>query len=386
MKQKNEAKRQIFFKAIFALWMVFNLWGSLFGEVKPYAKIWLDLHLVDPFFLVDGDEDRDGASAHLGEFNLERVYLGVKFSYETDIGKMKANATLDVYGERGVEAAEGGVALTTSKSYFKAYLKNAYWSWAIQDGPVDLTLGLQGTQLFKVAEKLWGYRHVAKTFMDHHGFYSSADLGLNVKLKFDKIKAFSGFGETFALNIGGFNGDGYNAIQDESTMNYFINLHYVLRKDLPIVLYGAVHQSLKSTKGNGSADLVRGIYTALLGYGDEGFRAFIEYSHTRHYKYKKDQEASGVSLGMNKSFNKIMSLYLRLDVNLSEGEGEGSAYQSVTKEDGMLTAWLGWAYHPIKELEMVLSYQAKYQPASFIASDSDNYFQHWILLDFSLAF
>ena len=131
------------------------------------------------------------------------------------------------------------------------YLKNAKMDYMATDN-ITLTYGLQGLNVFKSQEKIWGNRYLAKTSMDNNKWSPSADLGVGVKLsmgcpiiKSNKVSASLLFtngegykndssdnneristalgythniGEDMSLQAGGsYSTSGYDAIVDDAT-------------------------------------------------------------------------------------------------------------------------------------------------------------------------
>ena len=72
----------------------------------------------------------------------------------------------------------------TSDAYYM-YIKNAKVDWKTDFG--TLTLGMQGMNVFNVAEKTWGHRFLEKSPMDFHKFSSSADMGVGYSGQFSII-------------------------------------------------------------------------------------------------------------------------------------------------------------------------------------------------------
>ena len=113
-------------------------------------------------------------------FSLDRVYFTYKsiisdelsFTFQTDVGNVGDD-------ER----------LTT-------YLKKAQLIWK---GPFNISLGMQGMNMFNVKEKTWGFRFIEKSPMDKHKFSSSADMGLGI----------SGNNNNLSYNFLITNGSGY---------------------------------------------------------------------------------------------------------------------------------------------------------------------------------
>ena len=82
------------------------------------------------------------------------------------------------------------------------YVKNAQITWK-QNG-WTLNAGLITTTQFKVQEDFWGKRYVMKSFQDEYKFGSSADLGVSVAYKFNKV---------VSADVIVANGEGYKKVQ-----------------------------------------------------------------------------------------------------------------------------------------------------------------------------
>ena len=101
-------------------------------------------------------------------FAFNRVYLtytqelskGISYKFQTDIN--------------------------SSASPKEVYLKNAKVDWESRIG--KFTIGLQGMNVFNIAEKNWGFRFLDKSPMDMYGFSSSADMGIGYSGKLTVIK------------------------------------------------------------------------------------------------------------------------------------------------------------------------------------------------------
>jgi len=110
------------------------------------------------------------------EFELRRVYFtfekkltsDMKYKFQMDAGRLKHD--------------------DENEKIF-AYIKKAYISWHAAVG--DITLGIQGMNVFSVQEKTWGYRFIEKSPMDRHKFSSSADLGIGYANKWNKNARYS---------------------------------------------------------------------------------------------------------------------------------------------------------------------------------------------------
>ena len=110
------------------------------------------------------------------EFEIRRVYFtfekklssDMKYKFQMDAGRLKHD--------------------DDNEKIF-AFIKKAYISWHAAVG--DITLGIQGMNIFSTQEKTWGYRFIEKSPMDRHKFSSSADLGIGYANKFGKNYHYS---------------------------------------------------------------------------------------------------------------------------------------------------------------------------------------------------
>lgn len=110
------------------------------------------------------------------EFELRRVY----FTYEKKLtSDMKYKFQMDA----------GRLKHDEDNGKIFAYIKKANISWHAAVG--DITIGIQGMNVFSVQEKTWGYRFIEKSPMDRHKFSSSADLGIGYANKVNKNAHYS---------------------------------------------------------------------------------------------------------------------------------------------------------------------------------------------------
>lgn len=107
--------------------------------------------------------DNTGAADGYNEFSIKRLYLTYEMKIIDDI---KIKVTTDIIEPK------------KDNAWF-SYQKYAYLNWKTTMG--DLVFGLQGMNVFNIAEKTWGYRFIEKSPMDEHKFASSADMGLGFK-------------------------------------------------------------------------------------------------------------------------------------------------------------------------------------------------------------
>jgi len=119
-----------------------------------------DISGVSFFNYATGDAGNDEDHG----FAMNRVYL----TYKNDVSENTSfKFQADVLSQEG----DG----------LQMYLKNAKMDYMATDN-ITLTYGLQGLNVFKSQEKIWGNRYMAKTSMDNNKWSPSADLGVGVKL------------------------------------------------------------------------------------------------------------------------------------------------------------------------------------------------------------
>ena len=119
-----------------------------------------DISGVSYFNYATGDASNDEDHG----FAMNRVY----FTYKNDVSKNTSfKFQADVISQEG----DG----------LQMYLKNAKMDYMATDN-ITLTYGLQGMNVFKSQEKIWGNRYIAKSSMDNNKWSPSADLGVGAKL------------------------------------------------------------------------------------------------------------------------------------------------------------------------------------------------------------
>jgi len=129
------------------------------------------------FFNHTTDLGEDGYNA----FNVKRAYL-------TFAQSANENMSYKVTYDMGKN--ESGSAHT-------AFLKVAMLKWKTSLG--NITMGMQGMNMFKTMENTWGHRFIAKMPMDTYTFSASADVGIGFAKTFGNIST-----STLITNGGGY--------------------------------------------------------------------------------------------------------------------------------------------------------------------------------------
>ena len=116
------------------------------------------------YYVLDAEQ-----TAKRNAFRFRRLY----FTYQEDLAT-------DFAIRFRLEAKDAGFA---QGEKMRPFVKHSYLQWKKALGAADLYLGLSGTPTWAVAEKVWGYRSIAKTVLDQNKIGSSADLGAALKGK-----------------------------------------------------------------------------------------------------------------------------------------------------------------------------------------------------------
>ena len=170
----------------FTFYILFSF--LLFAEGRISGKV---------FYNYTTNLDTSGILNSANGFNMKRAYL----TFKNDVNEtMSYQVTYDMGNNNN------GSAHT-------AFLKIASATWKTRYG--DISIGMQGMNMFKTMENTWGYRFIQKMPMDTYGFSPSADLGIGLTRKIGSIS-------TKALLT---NGGGYK--RNENDKYKKVSLHIV---------------------------------------------------------------------------------------------------------------------------------------------------------------
>lgn len=186
----------------------------------------------------------------MNAFNMKRAYL----TYANSVNdKMSYTVTYDM-------------GKNESGSAYTSFLKVAMVKWKTNIG--DVTIGMQGMNMFKTMENTWGHRFIAKMPMDTYGYSASADLGVGLSQSFGSIS-------TSALIT---NGEGYK--KTESAKHKKVSLHAVYgesqlnKKDGFNAGMSFSYEPYDMDSVTTSNSNVMGLFA---GYAVNGFRGGFEY-------------------------------------------------------------------------------------------------------------
>ena len=195
-----------------------------------------------------------GSVNHDRGFNLDRAYIGYQYALPHGL---QLKAVLDF-----------GQSKDVNDHQRIGYVKNAQITWK-QNG-WTLNAGLITTTQFKVQEDFWGKRYVMKSFQDEYKFGSSADLGVSVAYKFNKV---------VSADVIVANGEGYKKVQVKDGLQY-------------------------------GAGVTLNKHTA--------FSVAAEYNYQTNTKYVPDCDQDGFSVYASAQLSKKISLFGRWDLLSSE--------------------------------------------------------------------
>lgn len=134
----------------------------------------------------------------LNAFNIKRAYL----AFSNDVN---SNISYKIIYDMGIN--NGGSAYT-------AFLKVAMVKLKTNFG--DVSIGMQGMNMFKTMENTWGHRFIQKMPMDTYKFSPSADLGVGLTRGFGAIS-------TSALVT---NGGGYKKAESDTHKKFSVHVVY----------------------------------------------------------------------------------------------------------------------------------------------------------------
>ncbi len=274
---------------LFNLFMYSNI--TLFADTNTSGKVFYN-------YSINLDEQRNNA------FNMKRAYL----TFANDVSEtVSYKVTYDMGGN------EGG-------SVHTAFLKVAMVKWNNSLG--DVSIGMQGLNMFKTMENTWGHRFVQKMPMDTYGFSSSADLGIGLTRGFGAIL-------TSVLVT---NGGGYKNAESDSHKKF--SFHAVFgepRLNKNDGFNAGASFSIEPHDLDSTTTANTNVMGIFAGYGRTGFRGGLEFDT----KQQNDITSQIICVyGTYKISNKL-SLLARLD----QVEGNTSV-----KEDGIQAIIAGVHY------------------------------------------
>ena len=282
-------------------------------------------------------------------FELNRVYL----TYNNKISdKASFQFQADMQNTNTIE-----------KTAYFMYIKKAKLDLNVTNS-TKLIIGMQGMNMFNVAEKNWGNRFLSKTAMDINKWSASADLGVGAKLSmgcpFIESNKISG-----SLLVT--NGEGYKSTSSDNNEKISFQAMYgeerLDKKDGFNI--GAVYSTLTYDEveadidegveaESGGTETVMGIFS---GFSSFGARIGLEYhigtdldneykkSNSDKISYSSSSTLMSFYANYSLSFIDGLSLFGRYDmVDLGNKDDDTSADINESKEDDISTMMAGVIY------------------------------------------
>jgi len=318
-------KRILLFLVAFFLLLDANAQDVFHPKGKVQGKVYFNYH----FNLND-------RTTQTSAFDIKRAYFGYNYAFSKNLS---TTITLDV-------------GKNSSGSAYTYYLKKASLDWKLN--PVlKLSIGLIGMQAFNTQESFWGYRYVYKSFMDEHGFATSADLGVNARLTFLKNKL------NFNLFVA--NGEGYKHLQDNYG-RFKIGGNVIVKpvKNLEIKFYYDNKGFAQSIHGTVVDTSSISVYAFFIGYRIKSkFRIGAEYdalvNGTNYNNEASGHNLNGLSFYGIYTLNRKFEFFGRYDNMISNKLAYGQNPWNYNN-DGR--AWIfGCQYSITNGVEMALDYQ-----------------------------
>ena len=245
----------------------------------------------------------DLAEGGINAFNMKRAYL----TYSDDVSEdVSYKMTYDM-GEN-----DAGSAHT-------AFLKVAMMKW--KTGLGNVTIGMQGMNMFKTMENTWGHRFIAKMPMDTYGYSASADLGVGITRSFGSVS-------TSALIT---NGGGYKKVESDSHKK--ISLHAVYgesklnKKDG--FNFGTSYSLEPSDVDSTSIENIN-VTGLFAGYAGKGFRCGFEFDNRWVFQENEfDENSNIISVYGTYQLNDKLSILARLDQVDTDISSDGGGVQAI---------------------------------------------------------
>ncbi len=248
-------------------------------------------------------------------FELERAYLGYDYRLDEHWG---AKVVYDM-GKGDDESLQR-----------VGYVKNAYVSYCC--GALLVQAGLTNTRTFHTQEKAWGYRYVAKSFMDENKWASSADLGIMAEYK---------LADWLVADVSVFNGEGYKQLQADNQFLYGLGLTLTPLAGVQLRAYGDIKPTALDSLSN------QALMALAVCYHNEKFSLGVEYNMMRNYNYLAGHTLRGLSLYASGRLGSSLSLYARYDKGTSADEKNIWSY---SRDGQTLIAGLQWKVNKLFSL------------------------------------
>jgi len=315
-----------FIKLIYLI-IVFSvsmLQNTIFAGEESKGKV--SGYMFGDFYYNLSDPD---TSVNYNGFRFRRIY----FTYDRDLSE-----TFSVRFRLEMNSVDG--------ERLEPYVKNAYLAWKNLIPNSTIYFGAQGTPLFKVADKTWGYRSIAKTIMDFRKVGSSSDLGIGISGKLIESGSF-GYHVLVA------NGEGKKGESNEYKKIY-VSIPIVVSENFRIV-------PIADYEG-GADDMTKQTLALFIGMTGETVNAGVEVFQKTHDKALAGDDLieNGVSIfGSIRVAEKVKS-FARLDIYDPNTDMD---------DDGLNYIIAGIDYEPEKNVNIMPNIRVE----SYELSGKDNF-------------
>ncbi len=284
-------------------------------EFMPFGKPILQLHFNYHSSIVNNMSE--------SSMELRRAYLG----YEYQISKEFA-----AYVKIDIGSPDDVSEYSRIRRY--AYFKNAALRY--KKDKLETNAGIIDVLHFKLQEKIWGHRYIAKSFSDRYRFGPKADIGANIIYKFNQFVVAD-----FAI----MNGEGYTNLQRDNTFKGGMGVTvYPFKNLIARVYYDLMDRGV-----------VESTLATFIGYNDKKWALGCEYNHKFNKGYMENHDQFGYSVYGSYNFLKKFQLFARYDkLNSNILLGEDQPWQ-LLKDGSAIIA--GIQYSPIKQVKIALDYQ-----------------------------
>jgi len=268
-----------------------------------------------------GGNEQAGA---VDEMEIKRAYLGYKSTLNENYS---IKLTMDVGNSSGK---------------YSTYLKIAELKYKKDN--ITAHIGMIATKQFKVQEGFWGYRYLLKSFQDEYKYNGSADLGLSVDYKINKIISVDAIVQ---------NGEGYKHV--DATGTYRGGLGTTINfKPITFRLYYDI---------SSKPDVQRQNISTFIGYKfKKSFRIAGEYNYQLNNAFVEDHNMFGFSVYTTYIINKKFEVFARYDKSQSNIIEDANASPNmdaqawnVNKDEG--SGIIGLQYKPLKTVKISANYR-----------------------------
>ena len=267
----------------FSLFMFYSI--TLFANGSTEGKI---------FFNHTTEFDDEGLNA----FNIKRAYL----TFSNDVSSIvsyKITYDMGINNEGSAHTAFLKVAMVKLKTNFG-----------------NVSLGMQGMNMFKTMENTWGHRFIAKMPMDTYKYSASTDLGVGLSRSFGPLS-------TSALIT---NGGGYKKSESDSHKKLSIHAVYgeskLNKKD---GFNGGLSFSMEPYDKDSLTTENTNVVGIFAGYAGNGFRGGFEFDT------KTQEGVSGqiICIYATYKINDKLSVLARLDQVDTDKSKDGDGVQAI---------------------------------------------------------